>query len=205
MIEFTITAFIAMFVVIDPIGTAPLFTSMTQDMEQMQRRRVTMRACVIAAVVLVLFGLFGEALLGSIGISIPAFQIAGGILLFLTAIDMLFEKRAERRERRAVEQRDPSVFPLAIPLVAGPGSIATMILLVGQAKGDWKLIVIVHLVMACVVLLTFLTALATGLLGRFLGRTGITVLTKLFGMLLASLSVQFILDGLQNFRLVAKL
>ena len=135
---FLITAFATLFVVIDPPGLVPLFIALTQGMDNARRRAMAQRACIIATVMLMLFGLMGEALLGFIGISMPAFRIAGGILLFLTALDMLFERRTQRREgQHADPDHDPSVFPLATPLIAGPGAIATMILLVGQSGPGW--------------------------------------------------------------------
>ncbi|MGR3493088.1 MAG: MarC family protein, partial [Shimia sp.] len=126
---FLSTAFATLFVVIDPIGLAPLFVALTVGMEPARRRAIALRACIIAIVLLTLFGLLGDSVLGFIGISMPAFRIAGGVLLFVTALDMLFERRTERREGQAIDRPDPSVFPLALPLIAGPGAIATMILL----------------------------------------------------------------------------
>ena len=129
----------------------------------------------------------------------PAFRIAGGLLLFLTALDMLFERRVKRREDQADDDApDPSVFPLATPLIAGPGAIASVILLVGQAEYLLDVVAIL-LVMASVVACAFILFLAAGLLERALGRTGINVVTRLLGMLLAALSVQFVLDGLSAF------
>ena len=128
---FLITAFATLFVVIDPPGLVPMFIALTRGMNAERRRAMALRACIIAALILLLFGLAGEAVLGFIGISMPAFRIAGGILLFLTALDMLFERRTQRREGQTADpDHDPSVFPLATPLIAGPGAIATMILLV---------------------------------------------------------------------------
>ncbi|MEM8631161.1 MAG: MarC family protein [Pseudomonadota bacterium] len=194
-----ITAFVTLFVIIDPIGLAPIFVALTHGMTTAERRAIALRACVIAAALLTLFGVFGEAVLGFVGISMPAFRIAGGMLLFLTALDMLFERRTKRREDQAEEERpDPSVFPLAIPLIAGPGAIASMILLTGQSA-DWREALAIHVVMAGVVALVFLLFLASGILERALGRTGINVVTRLLGMLLAALAVQFVLDGLQGF------
>ena len=130
---FLITAFATLFVVIDPPGLVPMFIALTSGMDRAHRATMARRACVIAFVLLTLFGLMGEALLGFIGISMPAFRIAGGILLFLTALDKLFERRTQRREGQTPDaDHDPSVFPLATPLIAGPGAIATMILLMGQ-------------------------------------------------------------------------
>lgn len=200
---FLITAFATLFVVIDPPGLVPLFIALTQGMDSAHRRRLALRACLIAAFLLTLFGVAGEAILGFIGISMPAFRIAGGILLFLTALDMLFERRTQRREGQKVEHdHDPSVFPLATPLIAGPGAIASMILLVGQGGGTWGATVAVILLMALVLAVTFLFLLASPPLERLLGRTGTIVITRLLGMLLAALSVQFVIDGVRQTGLV---
>ena len=196
-----ITAFFTLFVVIDPIGLTPMFIALTPGMDARARRIIAIRTVIIAMIILTMFGLLGDAVLGFIGISMPAFRIAGGMLLFLTALDMLFERRTKRREDKTEEEReDPSVFPLAIPLVAGPGSIATMILLADQANGPMELLS-VHLVMAAVVASAFVFFMAANPLERILGKTGINVVTRLLGMLLAALSVQFVLDGLAGFEI----
>ena len=193
-----ITAFVTLFVVIDPPGLAPLFIALTNGMSDARRRRIGWRATVIAAFLLTLFGLAGEKILSGIGISLPAFRIAGGILLFLTALDMLFERRTERREgQHADDDHDPSVFPLATPLLAGPGALATMILLVGDGGGAVHTLII-HLVMLSVLALNMVLFMLAGPLSRALGRTGTMVVTRLLGMLLAALSVQFIIDGLRG-------
>lgn len=204
MIEtgFLITAFATLFVVIDPPGLVPLFIALTQGMDRDHRRHLAQRACIIAAVLLTLFGLLGEQLLGFIGISMPAFRIAGGILLFLTALDMLFERRTQRREGQKSEpDHDPSVFPLATPLIAGPGAIATMILLVGKTD-DWLGTAAILGLMLGMMLLTFLHFLAAPRLEHILGRTGTIVITRLLGMLLAALSVQFVIDGVKGTGLI---
>ncbi|WP_425043929.1 MarC family protein [Primorskyibacter sp. S87] len=199
-LAFLVTAFTTMFVVIDPPGQAPLFVALTQDMDPATRRKVAIRACATAAGVLAMFAAFGEALLGFVGISMPAFRVAGGVLLFLTAMDMLFERRTKRRESSAEEEEhvDPSVFPLGIPLIAGPGSIATVILLAGQHPGIEGLATVI-LVMLAVIAVVLALYLASELLARLLGKTGINVVTRLLGMLLAALAVQFILSGLHDF------
>ncbi|MCR8550237.1 MarC family protein [Salipiger sp. P9] len=197
---FLITAFATLFVVIDPIGLTPIFIALTQGADARHRRGVALRACIIAALILTLFAFFGEAVLGFIGISMPAFRIAGGILLFLTALDMLFERRSKRREDKAEEETalpDPSVFPIAIPLIAGPGAIATMILLVGQTSSALGVAAVLG-VLAAVLGLVLLLFLSAGPIERALGHTGIVVVTRLLGMLLAALSVQFVIDGLRN-------
>jgi multiple antibiotic resistance protein len=200
---FLITAFATLFVVIDPPGLVPLFIALTTGMDTAHRRKLAQRACIIAAVLLTMFGLFGEQLLSFIGISMPAFRIAGGILLFLTALDMLFERRTQRREGQHPDpNHDPSVFPLATPLIAGPGAIATMILLMGQAGEDWTLRFAVLGLLYGMILATFLFLLASAPLERLLGRTGTVVITRLLGMLLAALSVQFVIDGVRGTGLI---
>lgn len=197
---FLITAFVTLFVVIDPIGIAPLFMAMTQDMSSRMRRSIAVRACLTSVIILLIFAAFGEAVLNFVGISMPAFRVAGGILLFLTALDMLFERRTKRREGQVEEDEgpDPSIFPLAIPLIAGPGSIATVILLVGQKPGVEGLL-LVSGIMIAVVALVFVLFLLSGVLAPALGKTGINIVTRLLGMLLAALATQFVLDGLRNF------
>jgi multiple antibiotic resistance protein len=200
---FLISAFATLFVIIDPIGLTPIFVALTQGMSSAQRRAIALRACLVGAILLCLFAAFGEAVLGFIGISMPAFRIAGGILLFLTALDMLFERRTKRREGQAEDDTDdPSVFPLAIPLIAGPGAIASMILLAGQQPGLAGLAVVIGVMLAVLAILMVMF-LAAGLVERALGRVGTNVITRLLGMLLAALSVQFVLDGLRAFGLAA--
>lgn len=199
---FLISAFVTLFVVIDPIGLTPIFIALTPGLTARERRAIAIRATVIAAGLLFLFAFFGEQVLGFIGISMPAFRIAGGILLFLTALDMLFERRTKRREDQADtdDVPDPSVFPIAIPLIAGPGAIASIILLVGQAEGAVGMASVLG-VMLGVVALVFVMFLSAPMIERALGKTGIVVVTRLLGMLLAALSVQFVLDGIRGFGL----
>jgi len=197
---FLITSFVTLFVIIDPIGLTPLFVALTQGMPAAARRAIAFRATLVAAGILLVFAIFGEALLEFAGISMAAFKIAGGILLLITALDMLFERRTKRREDQAEEDEspDPSVFPLAIPLIAGPGSIATVILLSNARPGAEGLGIAIG-VMLAVIVVTFLFFLLATPLERALGKTGINVVTRLLGMLLAALAVQFMLDGLSDF------
>ncbi|GGH19373.1 multiple antibiotic resistance protein [Cribrihabitans marinus] len=201
---FLITAFVSLFVVIDPIGLMPLFIALTQDNTAHERRTIAIRACLTSVFLLVLFTALGEAVLGFVGISMAAFRVAGGVLLFLTALDMLFERRTKRREDRTEEEDfpDPSIFPLAIPLIAGPGSIATVILLAGQKPGIEGLAAVIA-IMFSVVAIVFGFFMLAGPIERILGKTGTVVVTRLLGMLLAALSVQFILDGLRDFGFAA--
>lgn len=200
---FLISAFVTLFVIVDPIALAPLFVALTRGMDGAQRRRIGLRACVIAIVLMTLFGLLGDKILKVIGISMPAFRISGGILLFLTALDMLFERRTQRREGQApLPDHDPSVFPLATPLIAGPGAFTTMILLVNAPGATWMHMLAVHVIMISVVAIAFVFFLMAGLIERALGRTGSVVVTRLLGMLLAALSVQFVLDGIRGTGLI---
>ena len=194
-IDFLITSFVALFVIIDPVGLTPLFIALTRGMSAQARRKITIRAIGVSFFVLMVFALFGETVLGFVGISMPAFRIAGGILLFLTALDMLFQRRTKRREDQSEDDADdPSVFPLAIPLIAGPGSITTIILIAGSTPGPIGLASAGMVAVAGLISVYIFFALADGL-EKLLGKTGIDVITRLLGMLLAALSVQFVLEG----------
>lgn len=206
---YMITAFVTLFVVIDPIALTPIFLALTPGMSPQERARIALRAVLVAGLLLALFAFFGKAVLGFIGISMPAFRVAGGILLFLTAMDMLFERRTKRREDSSetpeiIEQDDPSVFPIAIPLVAGPGAIASVILLVGEKPGGEGLITILGIT-ALILLIMYVFLRLSSRLERALGKVAINVITRVLGMLLAALSVQFVLDGLAEFGFVTPL
>ena len=197
-----ITAFTTLFIIIDPPGLAPLFLALTQGMTNAQRRAIGLRACMIAFGLMLVFLFLGEAVLGFVGITMPAFRIAGGVLLFLTALEMLFQRRQARREENAAEgatehQDDPSVFPLALPLIVGPGAITTIILFASRAEGAVDFAAIVA-VMVAVLTAVFVSFLASGYIERILGKTGINIVTRVLGMLLAALAIQFILDGIRQ-------
>ena len=197
------TASATLFVVIDPIGLAPVFVALTQGMASKKRKAIALRACVIAFVILSLFGLLGESVLSFAGISMPAFQIAGGILLFITAFEMLFELRGKRRSDKGEESeeddRDPSVFPLSIPLIAGPGAITSMILLTNDVQNNIWQLTGVFCAMFIVVFTVMVLFMMAALIEKILGKTGILVVSRVLGMLLAALAVQFILNGLTGF------
>ena len=198
--EFLLTSFVALFIIIDPIGLTPVFIAITQGMDDTLRRKVALRSVLVSGFVISLFIVGGETVLGFIGISMPAFRIAGGILLFLTALDMLFQRRSKRRENQTEQELvdDPSVFPLAIPLIIGPGAIATVILIAG-AKPGLVGIASTGFITALVLLTVFVFFSAASRIEKLLGKTGIDVLTRLLGMLLAALSVQFVIEGLFEF------
>ena len=198
MLQEAINAFTTLFVVVDPVGNAPIFLALTVGATAAQRRSIAIRGVLVAGMILTLFPRAGDEGLAFGGISMPAFRIAGGLLLFLTAFDMLFEKRTERREQRADEAvDDPSVFPLALPLIAGPGSITAIILLMHEHEGDLQEAMVMG-VMVALLLLVLAFLLMAPLLERLLKRTGTMVITRVLGMLLAALAVQFVLDGLNG-------
>ena len=201
MIELFVSAFVTFFVVIDPPGCAPIFASLTQGGSAAHRRAMAIRSVAIASGILLFFGLFGEDLLDALGVSLAAFRIAGGIMLFLIALEMVFEKRQQRRETRANEVNaspeieDISVFPMAIPMIAGPGSIASVMLLMARSNGlDESLIVLGA--MAAILVLTLLALLTAGPLMRLLGHKLEAMITRILGVILAALAAQFVIDGI---------
>ncbi len=200
-----LTAFTTLFVMIDPIGLTPIFVAITQGMAPRARRAVAFRSCGIAFALMGLFGFFGMALLEGIGITLPAFRIAGGLLLFLIAAEMLFEKRTQRREgQEQSAPDDPSVFPLATPLIAGPGALTAMVLLsTSNPMANWQELLTAQAAMAAVMAIVLALFGVAGLIEKALGRTGILVVTRLLGMLLAALAVQFVIDGLQTLGVIA--
>ena len=197
-----ITSFVTLFVIVDPIGLTPIFFSLTQDLSTNERRLAAKRSVIIASTILLIFAIFGEIILSFIGISMPAFSIAGGILLFLTALEMLFQKRKQRREAQGNEalasHNDPSVFPLAVPLISGPGSIASIILLSQTHTGIFGTFELA-LIICATMLATYLFFSATTYFNKYLSPTFIDVVTRILGMLLAALATQFIMDGIHSF------
>lgn len=202
MLELFISAFATLFVVIDPPGCAPIYAGLTANATTREARTMAVRACLIASAILVVFALFGEDLLGALHIELDSFRIAGGIMLFLIALEMVFEKRTERREERAEKVRsaqpqveDVSVFPMAMPMLAGPGSIASVMLLTAKAHGLPETLVILA-ALAAVMLLSLIALIAARPLMRLLGAQVEAVITRLLGVLLAALAAQFIIDGI---------
>ncbi|MEG8053479.1 MarC family protein [Sphingomonas aerolata] len=201
MIELYISSLITFFVVIDPPGCAPIYAGLSASASATQKRAMAFRAVGVSAAILFVFALFGEALLKGLGISLASFRIAGGIMLFLIALEMVFEKRTERREDRAAkvasdpEADDVSIFPMAMPMIAGPGSIASVMLLMSRNSGIERSAVVLA-AMVTILLLTLVALLAAGPIMRILGAKIEAVITRLLGVLLAALAVQFVLDGL---------
>ncbi len=203
MLELFLSAFITLFVVIDPPGCAPIYAGLTRDASPAQRRSMALRACLIAGLILVGFAIIGADLLAALSIELDAFRIAGGIMLFLIALDMVFEKRTKRREDRADKVRDDpdiedvAVFPMAMPMMAGPGAIASIMLLEGSATGLQGTLVVLAALMA-VLVLTLLALLTASPLMRLFGAQVETVITRLLGVLLAALAAQYVIDGVRG-------
>lgn len=201
MIDLFLSAFVTLFVVIDPPGCAPIYAGLVSGASHRQAVSMAVRACFIAALILLVFALFGENLLGALHIELNSFRIAGGIMLFVIALDMVFEKRTQRREERADKIReehveDVSVFPMAMPMIAGPGSIATIMLLTARAHGTEETLVVLA-ALGAVLLLTLAALAAAGPLMRLLGTRVEAVITRLLGVLLAALAAQYVIDGVK--------
>jgi multiple antibiotic resistance protein len=203
MIELFTTAFVTLLVIIDPPGCAPIFASLTSGTPLAHRRSMAVRSTMVAWCILIFFALLGEPLLRTLGVSLSAFRLAGGILLFKIALDMVFEKRTEKREERAKEiegtpeAEDISVFPMAIPMIAGPGSIASIMLLSARAEGFAEGAIVLA-AMTAVIVLTLVALLLAGPLMKLIGAKLEAMITRILGVILAALAVQFVLDGLER-------
>lgn len=202
MYEIFISAFIALFVIIDPIGIAPVFASLTQGTPARHQRLMAVKGVFIGTLILVFFAFMGKPFLAALGISMDALRIAGGLMLFIIALEMVFEKRAARKQEAAekIDEyfEDISVFPLAMPILAGPGAITTVMLAVADAGSDTAAQLAVTSALGAVMLISVLIFIAAGPVMKLLGPTVNAVLTRLLGVILAALATQFVLDGLRN-------
>ncbi len=198
-----LNAFFTLLVTIDPVGLAPIFIGITVGMKKFERRSLALRACIIALGLMTLFLIAGQIILDTLGITIHAFRVAGGLLLFYTAFEMVFGARQERKEKttETAISKDQianlAVFPLALPLIAGPGAISATILLSTQFESSWEWRGVLFAVIAFVILLVYVAFIASELLSKYLGDTGRMIMTRLLGVLLAALSVQFVIDGVK--------
>lgn len=203
MIELFGSALVTFLVIIDPPGCAPIFASLTRGTTAAHRRAMAVRSSLIAWVVLMFFALLGKPMLHALGISLASFRIAGGIMLFMIALDMVFERRTKRREERAQsidgtpEADDISVFPMAIPMISGPGSIASAMLWVSRAE-DAAQVATVLAAITVVILITLVCLLAAGPLMRLIGERIEGMITRILGVILAALAAQFVVDGLKQ-------
>lgn len=195
--------FVVLLVVVDPVGVTPVFGALTRGGGDLHRRRMALKGTALAAGILLVFAFIGDWLLTTLGISLPAFKIAGGMLLFLIAIDMVFARQSGgrsatgREQEEARHKEDISVFPLAFPLIAGPGALTTILLMVGESRGQPLYFVAMIGVLLAILLVTLLCLLAAGKLMKLLGETGANVMDRLFGVILAALAVQFVMDGVR--------
>ena len=201
--ELFLSAFVTLFVVIDPPGCAPIYAGLTKGASAAQARSMALRATMIASIILLIFALFGQELLSALHIELNSFRIAGGLMLFFIAFDMVFEKRTQRRESRAEkiaatpEIEDVSVFPMAMPMLAGPGAIAAIMLLMNEADGLTESIEVLA-ALAAVLAITAASLVAAGPLIRVLGDKVEAVITRLLGVLLSALAAQYVIDGLKG-------
>ena len=200
--ETALNAFVTLLVTIDPPGLAPLFLALTGGMNRAERLQVALRASAIGLVVLAVFAVAGAAILSLFGITLPAFRVAGGLLLFWIAFEMIFERRQERKNRSADAAitidhiRNIAAFPLAIPLIAGPGAISATVLLSGSPGTALGTLLLLAILAACIVI-SFVVLVLADRIDGFLGETGRSILTRLLGVILAALAVQFVADGIK--------
>ncbi len=217
MLDYAIPAFVTLFVIIDPIGLVPIFVALTRDGSPVYKKRMAINAVFIGFTILLVFALAGKPLLAALGISMAAFRISGGALLFLIALEMVFERRNKKRSDRAEERHDELIakhqqtkiqqpvqidepddvaaFPLAMPFLAGPGAIATIMLLMNEHHGDWIAQAAIIAAMALVMFIAVALFIASGAAARYLAPSVTNVISRLLGMLLAALSIQFVIDG----------
>jgi len=201
-IESLFNAFVTVLVTIDPPGLAPLFLALTRGMNRSERSQVALRASVIGFIVLAVFAVAGAAILNMFGITLPAFRVAGGLLLFFIAFEMIFERRNDRKEKSAdvAITRDHihniAAFPLAIPLIAGPGAISATVLLSGSFPTLYGQVALLLILLVGIVL-TWLVFFLAERIDGVLGQTGRSILTRLLGVILAALAVQFVADGIK--------
>ena len=203
MTQLFLSAFVTLFVVIDPPGCAPIYAGLTNGASAAQRRNMAIRATLIAALILIVFALFGEVLLAALHIELDSFRIAGGLMLFWIAFEMVFEKRTQRREERAEkvaatpEVEDVAVFPMAIPMLAGPGAIAAIMLLMNEAQGLAETFTVLG-ALGAVLVITMVALIAAGPLMQLFGDKVEAAITRVLGVLLAALAAQYVIDGLRN-------
>lgn len=204
MTETLVATFVTLFVAIEPLSTAAVFASLVADAAPNERRRTAVRGVMISAVVLFAFAFGGKPLLGALGIELSAFRIAGGILLLLVSIDMVMARPSGLRAATPGEleesgtRQDISVFPLAIPLIAGPGALTAIVLLMSDGAGNIVLQVAIVAVLVAILVVTLLCLLAAAQIVRLLGETGVNVVSRVSGIILAALAVQFVIDGVRQ-------
>ncbi len=204
MVEQLIKIFVVLFVVVEPLSLAPMFGALTRGGSERYRRKMALKSTFLAAIILLVFAFTGNWFLGVMGISLDAFKIAGGLLLFMISLDMVFARPSGvrtttvREQEEARYKEDISVFPLAFPLISGPGAMATLLLLVGEVQQDPLLFAGLIIILLLVLALSLLFMLLTPLVMRVLGVTGANVISRLLGVVLVALSVQYVVDGIRG-------
>jgi multiple antibiotic resistance protein len=204
VVETGVLALVAFLVTIDPLGLVPIFIALTHGAAPAQRRQMAGKGVLVGGGVLLLFAVAGEKALTALGIGMAAFRIAGGIVLLIVAIEMVLERRTDRRNTTAGQLKDEhvhediAVFPLAIPLIAGPAAITTVILQTSRAAGDPASLAAVILAMLAVLALVWLVLVLSSVLAGALGPTLVMVLSRLLGLMLAALAVQYVIDGIRD-------
>ncbi|WP_417464074.1 MarC family protein [Kordiimonas sp.] len=202
MYEAFIAAFIGLFVIVDPIGIAPVFAGLTQNATRQHQRAMAIKGTLIGTLILIFFALVGKPFLNALGISMDGLRVSGGIMLFVIALEMVFEKRTERKQESAEKFdeyfEDVSVFPIALPLLAGPGAIATIMLTMTSYEHDLMAQMAVLAALVLVMIITLIIFFTAGKVMDLLGPTVNAVLTRLLGVILAALAAQYVLDGLKN-------
>ena len=199
------SAFAMLFVIIDPPGCAPIFATLTNGTSRKHQKVMAFKSVIVAAIILVLFAYFGDFVFAKLGISLDALRIAGGIMLFIIGLNMVFEKRTETREERAEEvleetldPEDISVFPMGIPMIAGPGTMASLLILSSDAGNAFPQQIAIMSALGLVLVITLIAFLIAGPLMKLMGKTFTNVLTRVLGVLLATLAAQFIIDGIKG-------
>lgn len=208
-VRFSLLALSSVFFLVDPFAALPTFLAITAGVQKQQRRRMARKASITACVVLSAFALAGQYIFRMFGITLPAFEIAGGIILLLIGLDMLNARRSETQEtgpetQAATVKEDAGIVPLGIPMLAGPGSITSVMVLVGQAQGDWKLIGAILAAIAITALICFLVLGNSDRVSALLGETGIRILVRIMGLLLVALAVQYFVNGMVDLGVVSK-
>lgn len=204
LIEFIINSFVVLFVVLDPVGVAPIFAALTHGNTDSYRRQMAIKGTVLSAGILILFAFLGHFLLNALGITLDAFRVAGGLFLLLLSIDMVFARQSglrgttKQENQEAEHKEDISVFPLSIPLIAGPGAITTMMLLMGETEQQPVWIISLMAVLLCELLIIFVTLLMSWRIIKFMGETGSNVISRVLGILLAALAIQYMIDGIRG-------
>lgn len=197
-----LNAFVVLFVVVDPIGVTPIFATLTRSLDLRAQRGAALKGTLLATSMLLIFFLVGDALLARLGIGLPAFRVAAGVLLFLVAVDMVFARQSglrsttTREQEQAKRSQDVTVFPLAFPLIAGPGALTSVLLMSSVSQGTAMFLGMIGVILA-VLALTLLALLSAPLMMRVLGETGANVFDRLFGLILAALAAQFVIDGIR--------